>query len=123
MRSAYGDAPDAGSSGVRLLLDTNVVMLKENPYAAMVSDRCCSHHKQERSVHWLHHKQVPKPYRVQVGGADRYHHAAHVCCKFTSGGGITCSPAYWHMEGRAIPCSRNVSAELLAPTVAGGRAT
>lgn len=40
MRSAYGDAPEAGSSGVRLLLDTNVVMLKENPYAAMVSDRC-----------------------------------------------------------------------------------
>ena len=39
MRSAYGDAPDAGSSGVRLLLDTNVVMLKEDPYAAMVSDR------------------------------------------------------------------------------------
>lgn len=39
MRSAYGDPPEAGSSGVRLTLDTNVVMLKENPYSAMVSDR------------------------------------------------------------------------------------
>jgi hypothetical protein len=49
MRSAYGDAPEAGSSGVRLLLDTNVVMLKENPYAAMVSDRYCSHCAHDRS--------------------------------------------------------------------------
>lgn len=40
MRSAYGDPPEAGSSGVRLTLDTNVVMLKENPYSAMASDRC-----------------------------------------------------------------------------------
>lgn len=40
MRSAYGDSPEAGSVGVRLTLDTNVVMLKENPYSAMVSDRC-----------------------------------------------------------------------------------
>lgn len=39
MRSAYGDAAEGGSSGVRLTLDTNVVMLKENPYSAMVSDR------------------------------------------------------------------------------------
>lgn len=58
MRSAYGDAPEAGSSGVRLLLDTNVVMLKENPYAAMVSDRYCSRREHDctttsmqRSVH------------------------------------------------------------------------
>lgn len=39
MRSAYGDAAEGGSSGVRLTLDTNVVMLKENPYSPMVSDR------------------------------------------------------------------------------------
>ena len=42
MRSAYGDAAEGGSMGVRLTLDINVVMLKENPYSAMVSDRWAS---------------------------------------------------------------------------------
>ena len=40
MRSAYGDAAEGGSSGIRVLMDTNVIMLKENPYSALVAERC-----------------------------------------------------------------------------------
>lgn len=42
MRSAYGDAPEGGNTGIRVLLDTNVIMLKENPYDAVVAERCRS---------------------------------------------------------------------------------
>mmetsp|Transcript_6084 Transcript_6084/g.17418 ORF Transcript_6084/g.17418 Transcript_6084/m.17418 type:complete len:754 (-) Transcript_6084:271-2532(-) len=39
MRSAYGDASEGGNTGIRVLLDTNVIMLKENPYDAVVAER------------------------------------------------------------------------------------
>lgn len=43
VRSAYGDAAEGGNTGIRVLLDTNVIMLKENPYDAVVAERYTSH--------------------------------------------------------------------------------